>query len=45
MPINATAEERKTFKEGHSSMQQGFKGTLDQLAEYLTQAQKVSRKV
>jgi uncharacterized protein YndB with AHSA1/START domain len=44
MPINATAEERKTFKEGHSSMQQGFKGTLDQLAEYLTQAQKVSRK-
>jgi uncharacterized protein YndB with AHSA1/START domain len=34
-PINATEEERATFKAGHSSMQQGFKGTFDQLAEYL----------
>lgn len=28
IPINATAEERKTFKDGHGSMQQGFKGRL-----------------
>jgi uncharacterized protein YndB with AHSA1/START domain len=35
VPIHATAEERKTFKDGHKSMEQGFKGTLDQLAEYL----------
>jgi len=34
-PINATEEERKTFEAGFESMQQGFKGTLDQLAEYL----------
>jgi uncharacterized protein YndB with AHSA1/START domain len=38
VPINATEEERKTFKEGFSSMQQGFKGTLDQLEEYLAKA-------
>jgi hypothetical protein len=25
------AEERRTFKEGHGSMQQGFKGTVDEL--------------
>jgi uncharacterized protein YndB with AHSA1/START domain len=35
VPVNATAEERKTFKEGHKSMQQGFTGTLDQLTAYL----------
>jgi uncharacterized protein YndB with AHSA1/START domain len=35
IPINATAEERKTFKDGHKSMEGGFKGTLDQLEEYL----------
>ena len=35
VPINATEEERRTFKEGFSSMQQGFKGTLDQLEEHL----------
>lgn len=34
-PLNATELERKTFKDGHKSMQQGFKGTLDQLAAYL----------
>jgi uncharacterized protein YndB with AHSA1/START domain len=34
-PINATDEERKTFEAGHRSMQQGFGGTLDQLAAYL----------
>ena len=38
IPINATPEEHKTFKEGHSSMQQGFTGTMDQLAEYLAKA-------
>jgi len=37
-PINATAEERKTFEAGREGMQQGFKGTLDQLAEYLANA-------
>lgn len=31
----ATEEERATFKAGHSSMQQGFTGTFDQLAGYL----------
>jgi uncharacterized protein YndB with AHSA1/START domain len=40
IPINATAEERKTFKEGHGSMQQGFKGTLDQLEAYLASVRK-----
>jgi uncharacterized protein YndB with AHSA1/START domain len=39
IPINATAEERKTFKDGHKSMEQGFKGTLDQLADYLAKLQ------
>ena len=34
-PINASELERKTFAEGFKSMQQGFKGTFDQLAEYL----------
>ena len=34
-PINATQEERKTFEAGHTSMQQGFGGTFDQLAAYL----------
>jgi uncharacterized protein YndB with AHSA1/START domain len=39
-PINATTEERKTFEGGFQSMQQGFKGTLDQLDEYLASAKK-----
>jgi len=34
-PVNATEQERKTFEAGFESMQQGFKATLDQLAEYL----------
>ena len=34
-PHNATEEERKTFDAGHDSMQQGWSGTLDQLADYL----------
>ena len=35
VPLNATELERKTFDEGRESMQQGWTGTLDQLAEYL----------
>jgi len=34
----ATEEERATFKAGRSSMQQGFGGTMDQLADYLARA-------
>lgn len=37
-PINATAEERAKFRSEHKGMQQGFAGTLDQLAEYLSKA-------
>jgi uncharacterized protein YndB with AHSA1/START domain len=43
VPINATEEERKTFQEGRGSMQQGFKGTLDQLDVYLASVQKESK--
>ena len=35
VPINASDDEVKTFVEGFSSMQQGWKGTLEQLEEYL----------
>jgi uncharacterized protein YndB with AHSA1/START domain len=38
VPINPTAEERKTFDEGRESMRQGWTGTLDQLAGYLARA-------
>jgi uncharacterized protein YndB with AHSA1/START domain len=34
-PINATAEERATFAGMRESMQKGWGGTLDQLAEFL----------
>lgn len=34
-PLNATAEECEVFAKGFPSMQQGFKGTLDQLEAYL----------
>lgn len=34
-PINATEEELNKYQEMHQSMQQGFGGTFDQLAEYL----------
>ena len=34
-PINATQEERDTFANAFASMQQGFKGTFDQLENYL----------
>jgi len=37
------AEERKTFKEGRGSMQQGFKGTLDQLDACLASVRKESK--
>lgn len=36
--INASAEERKTFFDGFKSMEQGFNGTWDQLADYLAKA-------
>ena len=39
VPVNASKEERETFAAGRDSMQQGFKGTLDQLEEYLKQLQ------
>jgi uncharacterized protein YndB with AHSA1/START domain len=38
IPHSATEAERKTFKAGVDSMQQGFTGTMDQLAEYLAKA-------
>ncbi|MDP2653358.1 MAG: SRPBCC domain-containing protein [Candidatus Omnitrophota bacterium] len=38
VPINATEQERKTFDDGMASMTQGWTGTLDQLAAYLTTA-------
>jgi uncharacterized protein YndB with AHSA1/START domain len=34
-PVNATEEERKTYDASHKLMEQGFSGTLDQLADYL----------
>ena len=35
-PINATEDECKLFTDNFPSMQQGFKGTFDQLEEYLS---------
>jgi uncharacterized protein YndB with AHSA1/START domain len=35
-PIHATEAERETFSNGHSSMQQGFGGTFDQLDAHLS---------
>lgn len=37
-PYSATESERKTFEAGRDSMQQGYTGTLDQLADYLATA-------
>ncbi|HET9183445.1 MAG TPA: SRPBCC family protein [Candidatus Angelobacter sp.] len=37
-PLNASEQERKTFAEGHASMQQGWSGTFEQLAAYLATA-------
>jgi uncharacterized protein YndB with AHSA1/START domain len=38
VPHSATEIERKTFEDGSQSMQQGWTGTFDQLAEYLAKA-------
>src|SRR5262249_53897604 len=38
-PFEASDAERKTFVEGRASMQQGWGGTLEQLAGYLAKAQ------
>jgi uncharacterized protein YndB with AHSA1/START domain len=38
VPVDATEEERRTFREGNSSMRDGWGGTLDQLAAHLAQA-------
>ncbi len=40
VPINATDVERKTYQDGRKSMEGGFKGTFDQLEEYLKDAAK-----
>jgi uncharacterized protein YndB with AHSA1/START domain len=40
IPINATEAERSSFKAGHSSMQAGFQGALDQLDQHLAGAAK-----
>jgi uncharacterized protein YndB with AHSA1/START domain len=37
-PLNANADERRTFREWRESVQQGFAGTFDQLAHYLAAA-------
>jgi uncharacterized protein YndB with AHSA1/START domain len=37
VPFNATDEERQTFLGANKNVQQGLKGTLDQLDEYLLQ--------
>jgi uncharacterized protein YndB with AHSA1/START domain len=37
-PINATAEELAMFREGFDSMRQGFGGTWEQLATYLSRS-------
>jgi uncharacterized protein YndB with AHSA1/START domain len=37
-PLDADETERLTFEGAHPSMQQGWTGTLDQLAAYLTKA-------
>jgi uncharacterized protein YndB with AHSA1/START domain len=34
-PLNATELERQTFDASHAALQQGFTGTLDQLAAFL----------
>jgi uncharacterized protein YndB with AHSA1/START domain len=35
---SATEEQRRTFNAAHNSMQQGWTGTMDQLAAYLAKA-------
>jgi len=36
--LDATAEEQQTFDTMHNSMTQGWGGTMDQLADYLSKA-------
>ncbi|MBI1938669.1 MAG: SRPBCC domain-containing protein [Ignavibacteriales bacterium] len=43
-PINASEEERTTFESNFTSVQQGFKGTFEQLDEYLSTITKGSIK-
>ncbi len=43
-PLNPTEAERKTFDEGRASMNQGWSGTMDQLADYLAKVQKYESK-
>ena len=38
LPLDADETERATFAGAHQNMQQGWTGTLDQLAEYLARA-------
>ena len=38
VPLNADETERKTFNAARPGMQQGWTGTLDQLAKYLAKA-------
>ena len=38
-PVEATAEERKAFDDNHASMQGGWGGSFDVLAEYLAKKQ------
>jgi uncharacterized protein YndB with AHSA1/START domain len=38
-PLDATAEERKTFDDNHDSMRRGWTGTLDQLSDYLAKTE------
>ena len=40
LPLNATDAERKTFDDGHESMNQGWGGSLDQLTVHLAKIQK-----
>jgi uncharacterized protein YndB with AHSA1/START domain len=35
MPLNATTEEQATYEAAFEGMNEGFKGTFDQLADYL----------
>jgi uncharacterized protein YndB with AHSA1/START domain len=37
-PINAAEQERKTFEDAFGSLEKGFAGSLDQLADYLARA-------
>jgi uncharacterized protein YndB with AHSA1/START domain len=38
LPLNATAEEQKTFDAAHDSMTQGWNGSFERLAAYLPEA-------